>query len=244
MSRIETIGNATLYLGDCREIMPTLQPVDAVVTDPPYGMNYGAITGGAKGRSKSAPSKLSRSVIGDDRPFDPAPLLKYPTVVLWGGNHFASRLPDSRCWLVWDKREGGRPDNQADCELAWTNLRGPARLHRQLWRGMVRRGEENISLGQERVHPTQKPAELMRWCIERCSPVSSILDPYMGSGTTGVACATLGITFFGIEIDPVHFDTACRRIEEAARQPNLFAEPSHHDAQIIREITGTSPQEA
>lgn len=234
MSRIETIAEGvTLYLGDCREILPTLGKVDAVVTDPPYGMNYGSITGGMKGRSKTAPSKLARNIVGDDQPFDPAPLLQHGVVILWGANHYASRLPDARCWFVWDKRDGGAPDDHADIELAWTNLSAPARLHRQLWRGMVRAGEENIACGQERVHPTQKPVALMSFCLERARLVAGakIIDPYMGSGTTGVAAVRRNFKFIGIEIEPKYFDVACRRITEATKQPDMFIEAPHPASQ-------------
>lgn len=163
-------------------------------------------------------------VYGDDKPFDPSPWLAFDKVILWGGIHFAQRLPDNRCWLVWDKREGTTPDNQADCEIAWTNLPGPARLYSHLWRGMARRGEENVSR-EPRAHPTQKPIALMAWCIQLCKlPADRLIcDPYMGSGTTGIAAVRAGHRFVGCEIDPNHFETACRRLDQAQRQERLFA---------------------
>lgn len=223
--RIESIGKATLYLADCRDVLPSLALPDAIIADPPYGMNLGAISGGVKGRfRKSNGQQTDYNIIGDDEPFDPAHLLVSPKVILWGANHYASRLPDARKWIVWDKRAGGTPDNQADVEVAWTNLPGPARMFTHLWRGMIRSGEENVSKGSYRVHPAQKPVALMSFCIAQCGlqPGSSVCDPYMGSGSTGVAHVRQGGVFVGIEIDPTHFETACRRIAEAALQPALL----------------------
>jgi site-specific DNA-methyltransferase (adenine-specific)/modification methylase len=218
--RKEQIGGCTLYLGDCRQLLPSVGPVEAVITDPPYGIGLAGLSGTRRGRWVRASEDYR--VAGDDGPFDPAPFLGFEKVILWGGNHYASRLPDARCWLVWDKREGTTPDHQADCELAWTNLPGPARMHRQLWRGVIRRGEENVSR-QPRCHPTQKPVALMRWCVELAKKPDGVLDPFMGSGTTGVACARLGVRFVGIEIEPRHFEIACRRIEEACRGSDQLA---------------------
>jgi site-specific DNA-methyltransferase (adenine-specific)/modification methylase len=229
--RTETIGDATLYLGDCREILPTLGPVDAVVTDPPYGVRERTKRASAgRGKPKAGWFIGSRDwpeIVGDDEPFDPTPWLAYPKVVLFGANHFCSRLPDAAMWIVWDKREETAPDDNADCEIAWTNLRGPARIHRQLWRGICRRGEENVSSGGERLHPTQKPVALMDFCLRACRLRDGdvVLDPYMGAGATGVAAMRRGLRFVGCEVEPSYFDTACRRIEEAYRQPRLFSEP-------------------
>lgn len=217
----------TLYLGDCREILPTLGKVDAVVTDPPYGIAYSHGVGGGK---------LARStvfdhhpIVGDDKPFDPTPWLRFPTVVLFGANHFADRLPPSSNWLIWDKRDGVCSNDQADCEMAWTSLKGPARLTRHLWNGMLKASEK----GAPRVHPTQKPVDVMRWVIQQLPPCETILDPFMGSGTTGVAAVKLGRKFIGIEIEPKYFDIACRRISDALRQPDMFIEtPGDKSKQI------------
>lgn len=228
VERVE-IGNAVLYLGDCLKLRDEFAHADALIADPPYGIDLGRMCSTYRSRYlyRSPGEVYEREghylVHGDDRPFDPAPFLGFPKVVLWGGNHFASRLPDARCWLVWDKREGTTSDNQADCEMAYTNLPGPARLYSQLWRGMVRRGEENVSR-QARSHPTQKPVALMQWCILQCrlAPGSVIADPFMGSGATGVAAVRLGHRFIGVEIERRHFDTACERIEQAQMQPDLL----------------------
>lgn len=212
-------GRYTLYHGDCLEVLPTLAAgsVDAVVTDPPYGMGLASISG--VGRSKAAHALDDYEVIGDDSPFDPTPVLRagVPTI-LWGGNHFASRLPDARRWLVWDKREGGTPDDQADCEMAWTNLDGPSRLFSHRWRGMIKASERD----ERRVHPTQKPVALMEWCIEFVPDATTILDPFLGSGTSLVACVKTGRRGIGIEIDERYCEIAAKRIEREA--DHLFAE--------------------
>ena len=160
-----TINNCTLYLADYRDVLPLLGKITAVVADPPYGNDY---------RQKRSRDKLVKPdtthapIVGNAEPFDPAPLLTLaPTVVLWGANYYADRLPANGKWLVWDKRENTTPDDGADVELAWTNLRGVSRMHRQLWRGICRRGEENISRGQRKLHPNQKPAALMDWCLQQ-----------------------------------------------------------------------------
>jgi site-specific DNA-methyltransferase (adenine-specific)/modification methylase len=239
MSRVETLADGvTLYLGDCREILPTLGRVDAVVTDPPYGVKERTMRKSA-GRGfnrhdlgKNVGSRDWPAVYGDDQPFDPAPWIKFPKVVLFGANHFAGKLPDASQWIIWDKRENTPSDDNADCEIAWTNLGGPARIHRQLWRGICRRGEENIATGAPtrrrpaRLHPTQKPIALMTFCLQACRlPTgATVLDPYMGAGATGVAAVRMGLQFIGIEIEPEYFSIACHRIDDALRRPNLFIE--------------------
>ena len=216
--RIERIGDATLYLGDCLEILPTLDKVDAVVTDPPYGMGLDTDFSGFKGWTGGG--HTYDRVVGDDTPFDPLPRLKAaPVCVLWGANHFASRLPDSGGWLVFNKRGDGKPSEICfgDCELAWANRLKSVRMYSQMWHGVARWSKEG------RLHPTQKPIGLMEWCIRQAGDPNTILDPFMGSGTTGVACANLGRKFIGIEIEPKYFDIACERITAAYAQGRLFA---------------------
>ena len=225
--RKEQIGDATLYLGDCLEVMPGLGKVDAVVTDPPYGINV-CTKGGLKQRGyrpydNKCPAHIWEPVIGDDSPFDPSPWCHFDNVVLWGANHFSSRLPDSSCWFVFDRKtERGAKSFITDCELAW--VKGlqykTTRIFRHMWAGFQRDSE----VGERHLHPTQKPVELMLWCLEFFQHSNTILDPFMGSGTTGVACARLGRRFIGIEIEPKYFDIACKRIEQAYRQPDLFIE--------------------
>lgn len=225
--RKEVIGAATLYLGDCLQVLADLPGGAAIVTDPPYGIGMkwkdakrqnrnSGLSWGA-GSAQHQPEWMD--IHGDDRPFDPVPWLTFPQVILWGGNNY-SGLPGSRRWLVWDKRRDMTPDDHGDAELAWTNLDGVIRVHRQVWRGIVREGSENVANGPKH-HPTQKPIELMRWCVEMTS--GAVVDPYMGSGTTGVACMDLQRPFVGVEIEPRYFDIACRRIEDAQRQVRMFA---------------------
>ena len=211
------IGDCVLYQGDCLEVMPALGKVDAVVTDSPYGIGFSH--GGGGGKLAKSTTLDHMPIIGDDKPFDPAPLLALGTpAILWGGNHFADRLTPSPSWLSWDKRCADYSNDQADCEMAWTNIGGPARMFRHVWNGMLRGPESKTP----RVHPTQKPIALMEWCLGFLPNAATILDPFMGSGTTGVACVNLGRKFIGIELDPDYFDICVKRITDAHRQADLF----------------------
>lgn len=239
--RVEHIGDATLYLGDCLEILPTLGKVDAVVTDPPYGsgiaMDFAKRFKVQDGRwwSNTDRSEQIRhdDIVGNDQPFDPSPLLALDVPsVLWGANWYAARLPDSGGWLVWDKRGGERDVTGAawpmsDAELAWSNIGKGVRVIRHTWFGLIRDSERG-----EHYHPTQKPVAVMVRCVQHVKGASTILDPFMGSGTTGVACANLGRRFIGIEIEPRYFDIACERIEDAYKQPRLFDDPKPEPTQL------------
>ena len=200
------IGDATLYLGDCINILPTLDKVDAVITDPPYGLAE-KLQGGTWG-------KVYQGVYKDWDAFAPQESLQTAMslaekVIVWGGNYFM--LPPSRCFLIWYKRDAVR--TMADCEMAWTNFDANARLFD--W--------TIAATNAERVgHPTQKPLALMKWCINQAGNVESILDPFMGSGTTGVAAVQMGRKFIGIEREPKYFDIACERISNAQKQQTLF----------------------
>ena len=202
---VRVIGNATLYLGDCRDILPTLPKVDAVVTDPPYGIGFAAQPTKWQRLAGKQPEKwddaISDAVLG---------LPELAPCIIWGGNYYA--LPPSRGWLSWFKPDA--PPSMAQFELAWMSM---DRNARQL----------SVSIGEtnpERIgHPTQKPLRLMEWCLSFVPDARMIVDPYMGSGTTGVASMKLGRKFIGIEIDPRYFDIACRRIEDAQRQARMFA---------------------
>lgn len=227
--RTEVIGAATLYLADCRDVLPTLGKVDAVVTDPPYGIGYAhsGFYDGTIGITKAANLRGAPPVVGDDKPFDPMPWLQFPNVLMWGANHYHARLPDKGRWLAWNKLADREPwDSFADVEFAWHSGKGASRIFSMMWKGLAcdKRGEN----GGLREHTTQKPIRLMRWCIEQAKvlPGQIILDPFMGSGTTGVAAVTMGRRFIGIEIEPRYFDIACRRIEQAQRQSDLFIEPA------------------
>jgi site-specific DNA-methyltransferase (adenine-specific) len=215
--RKEVIGECVLYLGDCREILPLLPKVDAVVTDPPYGISYQKGSGGKGAHSV----RNIEAIQGDAQPFDPTPLLDYEDVILWGANHYASRLPHGR-WLAWDKLAGmAEFDSFSDVEFAWRKGRGKDRVINHLWKGICKDSEKGG--GKERWHPTQKPIDVMAWCI-RQTDARTIIDPFMGSGTTGVACVKLGRKFIGIEIEPKYFDIACKRISDAYKQPDMFVE--------------------
>jgi site-specific DNA-methyltransferase (adenine-specific)/modification methylase len=215
LSRVETIAEGvTLYLGDCREILPTLDGVDAVVSDPPYGISYKK---GAGGKGKHTVRNIE-AIEGDTEPFDPTPWLVWPCI-LWGANHYASRLPHGR-WLAWDKLAGmAEFDSFSDVEFAWQSGRGKDRIFSHLWKGICKASEKG---GKERWHPTQKPVELMSWCLRQLPDAKTILDPFMGSGTTGVAAVKLGRRFIGIEIEPRYFDVACKRLSEAVSAPDMF----------------------
>lgn len=208
-----------VYLGDCRDILPTLGKVDAVVTDPPYGIG---MDGGRIGKA------VYEKFEWDKSPADLRPILSLDaSFVIWGGNYFD--LPPSSAWLVWDKETAG-VTTFADCEVAWTNLAGAMRLKRHLWSGPYQKVRE------KRFHPTQKPVEIMRWSIERCSGASSVLDPFMGSGTTGVACVQLGRKFVGIELEPRYFDIACRRIADELKRPRLALTPAPKPVQEAMQL--------
>ena len=216
MSDIVRIGDATLYHGDCMDILPTLGKVDAVVTDPPYGINLCPFNKYWNGKKKDVDK-----IIGDDRPFNPWPYIDYDEVIMWGSNNYT--LPSGDL-LIWDKR-GGKSNLDKmigdSCEVAWLktdNNRSHVHIHRLLHGGVV--NADSISGNNAvRVHPTQKPVQLMHWCLTFIVG-NIILDPFMGSGTTGVACAHIR-TFIGIEKEEKYFDIACERIEAAYAQGRL-----------------------
>jgi DNA modification methylase len=230
MIRKEIIGGCELYLGDCREIIPTLTGIDAVISDPPYGIAHRRGTSGNRPGKQGGEAKTIAfdPIVGDDEPFDPAHLLQWPCI-LWGSNYYAQSLPVGR-WLIWDKTFGGGAGDFSDAEMAWCSGGGATRTFRHLLMGVQRKSQ----VGEERQHPTEKPIALMEWCLGFFPNAATILDPYMGSGTTGVACVRVGRKYIGIEIDPKHFDTACKRIEAATKQPDLFiAEPDHPQSQQL-----------
>ena len=220
--RVETIGDCTLYLGDCLEVMPTLGKVDAVVTDPPYGIGFVQRTTG-------------KTIIGDDVDFDPSIILdlNVPSII-WGADNFAHRVPHGQ-WLIWIKRavEVAAPKTYGDCEIAWHSKDGPIKAMRLISDGCIRQGVEH---GIRRVHPSQKPREIMDWCLGFVPDATTILDPFMGSGTTGVACVKLGRKFIGIELDEGYFDIACKRIADAYRQPDFFVERPKPAEQVAMKL--------
>lgn len=215
------IGDCRLLLGDCMDILPTLGKVDACVTDPPYGIGAGNNPRWGVGAAITE-SKTYKTTFDDSNPCSDALIDLIRSIsehqIIWGGNYFT--LPKTSCWFVWDKVTG---DNlYADFEMAWTNLPRACRKIIWQWKGMLQQDMKNK---EERVHPTQKPIEVMRWCLSFLPNAETILDPFMGSGTTLVACAKMGRKGIGIELDEDYFEIACRRVEQAYAQPDLFIEP-------------------
>lgn len=195
----------TIYHGDCRDILPHLEPVDLVLTDPPYGINI------AK-HGNIGKSKKYNPIINDNKTIKIKWVLAYgEKSIIWGGNYFADQLPPKSCWFVWDKRCGKARYTFADCELAWTNLTEPARIYTQRWLG----GGSDKDAIDVRQHPTQKPVRLMRWCIAQINSVGTILDPYMGSGSTLIAAKSLGYKASGIEIEEKYCEIAAKRLSLA-----------------------------
>lgn len=218
-------GGVTLYHGDCRDILPGTWGASLLLTDPPYGISYRSNHNSGwrdPVRVKWARDENFPGIIGDDTPLDPTHLQNAaPLAAIFGGNYCAAALGPSRCWLVWDKRVETTPDNQSDCELIWTNFNLPCRIYRHLWRGIIRAGEENVSIS-EKLHPHQKPIGLLRWIIGYSGiDRGPVLDPYCGSGSTLIAAARLGFPSIGIEIDEAYCEVAAKRLaaEVATEQP-------------------------
>jgi site-specific DNA-methyltransferase (adenine-specific) len=209
----------TIYHGDCRPILAAIDTrgFDFLCGDPPYGINYRSnhnTRADKSGWAQWARDENFAPITGDDKPFDPAHLLHFPKVALFGANYYASRLPDSKCWIVWDKREDVTPDQGADCELIWTNLQKQTRMYKHLWRGLARRGEENVSR-QPKYHPHQKPVALLMWLM-RYADARGVIDPYMGSGSGLVAAKKLGLPAIGIDVEQWCCDVAIDRLERTS----------------------------
>jgi DNA modification methylase len=212
--RKETLAEGIeLYLGDCRQLLPILPRVDAVVTDPAYGVNA------ARDRHSQKWGWRDYECPGWDKERTPPEVVALAVkagknAIVWGGNYWTDVLGPTSKWLVWDK---GQSDfSLADVELAWCSFEGAAR---RLFYPRAKAMQD----GKE--HPTQKALAVMRWTIEQLpAPANTILDPFCGSGTTGVAAVKLGRRFTGIEVHEPYFDIACRRISEALKQPDLFIE--------------------
>jgi len=205
-----------------------LDVIEAIITDPPYGIGYQHSATG-----KMAHLTNTSKIMHDDEPFDPSYLMDLPQiknksggmgamkpVVIWGANNFAHMMPPAPSWLVWDKACGMGPHSTfVDSELAWCSRRTPRTVYHYLWLGILRHGRERA----KRLHPSQKPVELMMWCMEtaRVGIGKTVVDPYMGSGTTGIAAIRTGRRFLGIEKCPDHFSRACKRIEAELAKGDL-----------------------
>jgi DNA modification methylase len=209
----ERIGGQRLILGDCRDIIGGLE-FDAIVTDPPYGLGD-KWKGGAGSKRSSWRIPQGEAMKWDMAAPEFVPqLVKGRAAIVWGGNYFA--LPPSRGWLVWDKKQRGTWTT-GHTELAWTSIDQPVRAY------SLSQVEAHTDMDKQ--HPAQKPLEVMEWCLGFLPDARTVLDPFMGSGTTLVACQRMGRMGTGIELDPEYFAIACKRVDEATRQADLFVAP-------------------
>jgi DNA modification methylase len=230
-----------IYHGDCLEILPQIEKVDLVLTDPPYGaglsFDYADRFKNKAGKwwnnTDRSIQKRHKQVKGDEKPFNPTPLLnlKAKEYILWGGNWYASRLPDSGGWWIWDKRGGERNVSKADwpmseAEIAWTNIGKGTRIFRHTWFGLIRDSERG-----EWYHPTQKPVALMIWCIKKTKTKGLIFDPYMGSGSVFLASIANGRTYIGCEKDEEYCEIAAKRCEEV--RTGLTPEEQEAEQQLL-----------
>lgn len=208
-------GGITIYHGDCREILPTLaERIDLVLTDPPYGINLDTDNSRFSGGKAGNMAKIGNGVgtgggtpiVGDDQPFDPSFLTHYGRgQIIWGWHHFPDRLPRGGC-LVWLKRlDDAFGSFLSDAEIAWISKGSGVYCRRDL---------SNNAIAKERVHPTQKPVGLMRWCIGFFPEAQTLLDPFMGSGTTLRAAKDLGRKAIGIEIEERYCEVAAKRLSQ------------------------------
>jgi hypothetical protein len=203
-------AHATIYHADNRELLPLLKRFDLLLTDPPYGI--GESSKKVASRGKLAKPKDYGAFDWDAEPVEDWVMLLARRLCRWqiifGGNYYA--LPPAQCWLVWDKEQSG---DFADAELAWTNLPRAVRLIRHMWNGMIRQG------GEAREHPTQKPLRVMNWALDQAGDVQTVLDPWMGSGTSLFAAKLFGKTSVGIEREERYCEVAANRLA----QGSLFA---------------------
>ena len=212
MTERVVIGNATLIHGDCLDVLPTLDAEGAaLLTDPPYGL--GDLWQGGGGSKRTSWRFDPDEAKGwDGATVDAVEKMAraFAEAIVWGGNYY--QLPPSRCWLVWDKKQNDAWTT-GQAEMAWTNIDRPVRVFRFAQCEQASEGHK--------YHPTQKPLALMAWCLKWIvSP--TVFDPFMGSGTTGVACVQLGRAFTGIERERRYFDIACERISRAQAQGSLL----------------------
>jgi site-specific DNA-methyltransferase (adenine-specific) len=230
MSDKVIIGDCTLYCADCMDILPTLGKVDAVVTDPPYGISLDC-----KNEASGGVGRQSFDAIdGDDKLFDASPLLSYDDVILFGCNNYCNTIPAMLGqWYFWDKTLQNNGCRIAEGEFLWHKQGTKPRAFRHLWSGAYRASES----GERSQHPSQKPIELMLWCLDK-TKAQTILDPFMGSGTTGVACVRTGRKFIGIEKEPRYFEIACKRIKAEYERTALFEPvPTVEQAELFSETS-------
>ena len=233
------LGKHRLMCGDSTSIdaienLTEKQSIDMVFTDPPYGV--AVVKDGMVGADFGVAKKGNyKPIIGDEttdtaiEAYNACVSIGAKKIVLWGGNYFSNKLPPSSCWLVWDKRgDSGIVNTFADCELAWTNMTSPARVHKQLWNGMIREGEKD-----KRVHPTQKPVALCEWGITNYTEKNaSILDLFLGSGSTLMACEKTNRKCFGMEMSPDYCDVIVKRWQDFTGKIATHAETGKPFAEV------------
>lgn len=245
---VSPCGNAILYQRDCLEVLPLI-PRDGVmcISDPPYGIAY-SHSGGGRGRVTTRGNDTiglncrrfaNLQIHGDSVPFDPSPFLEFD-VLLFGANHYAHRLPEGGgSWIAWDKSIGKGPaDSFADAEFAWTSKKKVKRnVARFLWKGICTCEKEPNGANAIRHHQTMKPVSLMQWCIDTVDRGGSniVMDPFTGSGTTGVAAMRLDRKFIGIEIEPKYFEIAKQRIANEHERFSLFNASTETQTELFDE---------
>ena len=223
--RCEQIGpHCTVYCCDWQTVWPLLPRQAAVVTDPPYEAGYDV------SKARRRPSRWDRNFVGADQPFDPTPWLQFPEVILFGADRYWDARLQGGAWVCWDKMAGQDPGDYTPYEAIWFSMPGPMQYFSQYWRGNRRAGEENYSRLPQKLHPAQKPVQLLQWLVEQTtSPV--VIDPFMGSGTTLAACVRLGRPCIGVELDPDYFAVACDRLQQEvkARKQLDLPVPRHRE---------------
>lgn len=235
------LGQHLLMCGDATNpenvgLLMIDKKADLLLTDPPYGIDIvktkssisetnfsvgfnnkssNRNSQGSIGGSGIVPVGTHLKIIGDDKPFSPEFLLKYGNKqIIWGGNYFANKLPNSSCWIIWDKRGEIPSNNFADCEIAWTNMKKPSRVHTHKWNGLIREGKRESEL-PKRVHPTQKPVGLhATLLVDYSDEYHLVLDLFGGSGTTLIACEQLNRVCRMMELSPEYCEVICRRWEK------------------------------
>lgn len=219
-------GRIIAINGDCQEVMAEVgdKEIDLVLTDPPYNLNYDAKASSVSGikSDKGAALKGNYHQTNWDTEVKKEIFNEIFRIgknqIIFGGEHLCLEFPQSRGWIVWDKDNG--TTKFADCELAWTSFDKPLRKFTFMWNGML---QGNMKEKQIRFHPTQKPIQLMAWCLNNYSKENDLIfDAFAGSFTTAIACIRTKRRFIGCELDPIYFEKACERIDTELKQLTLF----------------------